>query len=180
MRARRLGACTRIENRADINFVRLQAGWTADDAAVLQQLRPLGDSDSAAQYPPLLLLVNKCDLAADSGLSDLATADYLRGNGVPLAAGSAATGAPPQDSQAAVPLGSNPAASPIDAAIPAAVRSATSAVVHTSAKTGEGLQALKQAVLTLTDTPQLSGGVPPPVSDTAPGYQHDDGVTSVP
>jgi hypothetical protein len=147
--------------------VPLQAGWTADDEAVLHQLRPPSKPDSAAQYPPLLLLVNKCDLAAASGLSDPATADCLRANGVPLAAGSAATGAHHQDSQAAVPRNSNPAASPIDTAIPAAVRGAASAVVHTSAKTGEGLQALKQAVLTLTDTPQLSGGAPQPVSGGA-------------
>jgi tRNA U34 5-carboxymethylaminomethyl modifying GTPase MnmE/TrmE len=169
--ARRLGACMRIENLADANFVRLQAGWTADDATVLQQLRPLVDSDSAAQYPPLLLLVNKCDLAAPSGSLDHATADRLTANGMSLAAdSSAATGALPQGSPAAMPGASTPAASTTDATLPAAVRSAASAVVHTSAKTGEGLQALKQAVLTLTDTPQLSGGASQPVRDSASSF----------
>ena len=128
---------------------------------MLQQLRPAGDQDSTAQHPPLLLLVNKCDLAAASGSSELATADGWRVAGVPLTMGSATIGALPQDSQAAMPHTSTPAGAPIDAAMPAAVCCAASAVVHTSAKTGEGLQALKEAVLTLTDTPQLSAGPSP-------------------
>ena len=139
--------------------MRLQAGWTADDEAVLQQLRPAGDQDSAAQHPPMLLLVNKCDLAAPSGMSDHVTADDVRSDGVPLSVGSTTNGDQTQDSQAAMPCTSTPAASIVDAELPAAVRCVASAVVHTSAKTGEGLQALQHAVLALTDTPQLSAGL---------------------
>ena len=142
--------------------VHLQAGWTADDEAVLQQLRPFSDDGSTAQYPPLLMIANKCDLAAPSSCSDLPTADSIAVDGVPIDAESATNGAVPLDSQAAAPHTSSQAAPPTEALMPDAARFAASAVVRTSAKTGEGLEALKRAVLTLTDTPQLAAGVRQP------------------
>ena len=56
----------------------------------------------------------------------------------------------------------NGASKPLNpaAAVPEAWRDAVSAVVQTSARTGAGLDALKHAVLTLTDSPQLSSGAP--------------------
>jgi hypothetical protein len=146
----------------------MQVGWTADDEAVLQQLRPSSNDGSTAQYPPLLLIANKCDLGVPSSHSDPATADGTPGHGVPPAVDASTNGAGPQDSRAAPCDAVSHAASPVAAAMPAALRSAASAVVHTSAKTGEGLEALKQAVLTLTDTPQLATGAPLCNSEGAP------------
>ena len=110
----------------------MQAGWTADDEAVLQQLRPAGllpggnGGGPAGGHPPLLLVHNKCDLAGGDGGG---------GDDDGTAAGTAA-----------------------DATVPEAWRAAVSGVVQTSARTGAGLDALKQAVLTLTDSPQLASG----------------------
>lgn len=58
----------------------------------------------------------------------------------------------------------NGASKPLNpaAAVPEAWRDAVSAVVQTSARTGAGLAALKHAVLTLTNSPQLSSGAPQP------------------
>lgn len=135
--------------RRDYFFWSQQAGWTADDEAVLQQLRPAGllpGRPAAAGAPPLLLVANKCDLAGGAGRS---------GSGSPAAAEAIGSQAAEIDGSLVVAAANESRAA---AVVPEAWRGAVSAVVETSAKTGDGLSALKQAVLTLTDSPQLSSG----------------------
>lgn len=126
---------------------------------MLQQLQPLSNGGSAAQHPPLLLIVNKCDLARHSSQPSGTAANGAAYTSALPAMAASANGAAGGSTSAAEVSADSPRASSADAFVPEAWRSAVSAVVHTSAKTGVGLDALKQAVLTLTDSPQLASGV---------------------
>lgn len=131
----------------------VQTGWTPADADIFASIwggsssswHEAGCSSSgsgedgggrgARASPPSLLVLNKCDLAGQGG--------SCSGGG-----GSAGW---ERDAAAAGEAG-------VAYGVPPHVRSAFSAVARTSAATGEGLEALRSALLRLSGAPELAPG----------------------
>lgn len=159
-----------------IMVVDAQAGWTEEDEKVLQQLRP-SSSGTTAPAPPLLLVVNKVDLAAEPGSG---CADYRQSEQQPSTVDNSTiprqleklpvnarhpgsptehmAAAPVQHGNSQLTLRHWQNSNACKAFIPASVAARVTSTVATSAVTGNGLADLKAAVLAATDSPDVSTG----------------------